>query len=199
MKSRAYKKGIIMKKIIVLIVLVIIVLVVLKMMGGDTSVSVEPFASRLNEDKALDDYDLALSDDLTYKDIIGYTLPETVGDIRACITFYGAIWRGFVAAEVPGDIFDILIEKLGLQSEPKLLELWPEAFECKENEFKNRYWDSVQINKGEFYYFGHPAEETRIAVSYGNEKLYFVKETKYTGGGRDERGFNLYKKAKRAE
>jgi len=186
-----------MKKLIALIVAVVVIWIVLKMIGGGTSVSIKPFASRFNEDKALDFYDLCLSDDLTYKDIIGYTLPESVENIRARIGFYGGIWKGFLVAEVPEDIFNILIEKLKLQKEPELLELWPEAFECKESAFKSRYWDSHQISEGEIYYFEHPEEETRIAVSYGNEKFYFIKETKYVSAGKDGRGIDLYKKAKR--
>lgn len=188
-----------MKKIIALIVAVVVILFVLKMIGGGTSTSIKLFASRLNEDKAFDDYDLALSDDLTYKDIIGYTLPETVSNIRTHISFYGSIWRGFLVAEVPEDIFNILVEKLKLQKKPELLELWPEAFECKESAFKSRFWDPIQTTEGEYYYFQHPEEETRVAVLYGNEKFYFIKETKYVSGGKDETGVNLYKKAKRTE
>jgi len=191
-----------MKKIIVLIVVVVAILAVIKMIGTGNSVSIKPFASRFDKDEAFSDYDLCLSDDITYKDIIGYTLPETVKNIRAYVSFYGirgGIWKGFLVAELPDDIFDLLIEKLKLQKEPELFELWPEAFECEESAFKNRYWDSHQTSEGEIYYFEHPEEETRMAVLYGNEKFYFIKETKYVYAGKDERGIDLHKKAKRIE
>lgn len=188
-----------MKKIIALIVVVVAILSVFKMIGTDTSVPIKSFRSRFDKDKAFDNYDLCLSDDITYKDIIGYTLPESVENIRAQITFYNNIWKGFLVAAVPEDIFNILIEKLELQKEPELLELWPEAFECKESTFKSRYWDSHQISEGEIYYFEHAEEETRIAVLYGNEKFYFIKETKYVSVGKDGRGIDLYEKAKRIE
>ncbi len=186
-----------MKKITTVVVALILILVVIKMIGTDNSASLKTFVSKLDEDKAFDDYDLYISDELTYKDIVGYTLPKKVSSIRPCITFHRAIWKGFLVAEMPEDVFNILIKEIYLQKKPELLKLWPEAFECELSDFRDRFWYPIQTIKGEYYYFEHPEEETRIAVVYGKGNFYFVKETRYVSGGKDEIGVNLYKKAKK--
>lgn len=177
--------------------MVVIVLLIGLRMLGILPYAVKPPSNATTEEEAKTAYDLALSPDITYQDIIGFSLPETASDMYAHIDFSVPAWNGFVVAHLPeGELRDLL-DKLKVSEKPDLLENWPDALDCNPSDFKDRYWDISDLTNKATYYFEHPEEVTRLFLVYDNGKLYFKKETQYHGYQIIPGGEILYKKARR--
>lgn len=190
-----------MKKLIGLIVAVVVIWIVLKMIGLDFS----QFLSSEKKDgdgKTLVGF---LQERTTYEDIIGVPFPKSATDIHGYILMHEERYTGeensSVVAALPKEDFYDLVDQLGLIKKPDLLEIWPEAFECRpgspfedEDHWFDKFWDIEHIANEDTYCWEKPEEEIYIAAKYENGKLYFKKLIIYIKLHDNETGVTRFEK-----
>ena len=162
-----------MKKLMVLMVFV----VAIGLIGCDSK-SPQKNVKDDNTPKAA----MYLTSNVTCEDIIQSEFPKLANNFYREVGFFNGIWIGMVVANLPEEDLLIFTEKLNLILTPNLLEIWPEALDCKEEKFENfrrNFWD-LTSNSNDLYYFEYPDEFTRIMLKYENGKIYFKRETEYS-------------------
>ena len=205
-------KGVVMKKIIILIVVVVVILILLKIMGIGFSVSSSP-----DKQKTIATGEFLSNDYIfwTYKDIIGFSLPEGASEIyhkKYLATFMKAsnIFRDnssteyvhstkyvycWVVAKLPEEDFYILIENHGLEEMPNMLKSQPDILQLYEDaSFSN--WDINNRTIEDVYFNESSDHEEYIACAYKDGKIYIKKAITYIQYG-DENEKMHYEKAAR--
>lgn len=184
-----------MKKLIILIVVVAVILILLKIMGIGFSVSSSP-----DKQKTLATGEILSNDYIfwTYKDIIGFSLPEGASEIHhekymATFMKLSDIFRDnssteyvystsyvycWVVVKLPEEDFYMLVENHELEIIPDLLESQPDILELHEDvSFPN--WD-INNRTIEDVYFNEPSDhEEYIACTYKDGKIYIKKVITY--------------------
>lgn len=191
-------------KTILVLVIVIAVIVGFILFSGDNkpaSQLLEKGESFLlaNHEGTVSSYDISLADGITVNDIMGYFLPDSASNRRGRIDLSNLTWNGYVVADIAESDFCNVLDSLNLVENPNLLSLWPEAFECSDDDFK--YWDISGSIQGKNYYYEDHDVETRIAVKYIDGKMYFKRQTEYTfvQTNKDELDFGKIRKLKKGE
>ena len=134
-----------------------------------------------------------LTFDVKKDEILGCNLPKAASQIRACINFKKGIWEGYLVGEIPEENFRSIVSELNLSQKDDLLEKWPNAFDCKNAEFKEKFWDVTNKEAQHMYYYEHPHEMTMIFAKYENGNLYFKRRTKHRNLA-DEDGSTVFQK-----
>jgi hypothetical protein len=120
----------------------------------------------------------------SYKDIIGASLPDTATDAhgstltRGCHGGYILPRCSWIVATLPKEDFYDLVEKIGLVRKPDLLEFWPKAFDCHQDDFQ-RFWDVQNVVNEDTYFGMESGEETWRVFKYEDGKLYIKKVTRF--------------------
>ncbi|MHC4456732.1 MAG: hypothetical protein ACYS0I_06495 [Planctomycetota bacterium] len=169
-----------MKKLIGLIVIVVVIMVLLKLMGGRVSPS-----SDSKENIESDEWKVVntvLAQGNTQKEVIGANLPKSARGTRYYIhldisTKTKSTW---MVTELPKDDFDEFKNQLEFANEPDLLTIWPDAFDCDQEELK-KYWKITKYVDENTYYGEDPKIESRIMLKYEEGKVYIKRSTYYDG------------------
>jgi len=170
-----------MRKLIAVIVIVLVIWGILKLIGIDTSVTLKSVTGKEKGGKSL--YEI-WAEGNSYEDIIGVPLPEGATDAHASnhtepypggkiVSKYS-----WVVAKLPKEDFYDLVDQLDLIKRPDLLEFWPEAFDCHQDEFI-KFWDVQNVPNEDTYFGEGPEKETYRVFKYENGKVYIKKITKY--------------------
>jgi len=169
-------------KILAILMLVIFVVWGIgKIIGVDFSVSFDSVTEE--QDGGTELYDIWAKGG-SYKDIIGASLPETAADVHASTLTQGC--RGgyilpkcsWIVAKLPEEDFYDLVRKTGLASKPDLLEFWPKALDCHQEDFQ-QFWDVENVVNEHTYFGKESGEETWRVFKYENGKIYIKKVTRY--------------------
>jgi hypothetical protein len=131
--------------------------------------------------------------DISHEEILGCKIPKSATNIRGYIDFTSSIWQGFFIARLSEKDFHFIVNKLSLDQEEDLLEKWPDAFNCRDVDFREKYWSVTNEINQYTYYYEYPHEMTRLLAKYEDGKLYFKRETKYINFA-DEGGNTVFKK-----
>jgi len=170
-----------MKKLIALIVVVAIIMLLLKIMGGRVYLS-----SDSKENMQSDEWKVVntvLLQGNQHKDVIGADLPKSVQDVHYEIFSAHDVHATYtkfnlIVAKLPKEDFDKLTNQLELTKEPDLLTIWPEAFNCEQEELK-AFWTITKSVDENTYYCEEPQIESRIMLKYEEGTLYVKRATYY--------------------
>ena len=156
-----------------------------KIIGIDFSVSLDSITEE--EDGGMGLYEIWTKAG-SYKDIIGASLPETATDVhgstltRGCHGGYILPRCSWIVATLPEEDFYDLVEKTGLVSKPDLLEFWPKAFDCHQEDFQ-QFWGVENVVNEHTYFGKESGEETWRVFKYEDGKIYIKKVTRYVAIG----------------
>lgn len=158
-----------MKKLIILIIVVLLIWGALKIIGVDTSVSLNLGSKEKNSRKKLTaDYVIA-----EYME--GISFPKGATDVHVdqwSAGYYPLLEQSFwVVAKMSQEDLYGLIDQLKLIAKPDLLEFWPEAFKLEQGGISS-FWNITNTTNEDTYYGQHPKNERSIAIKYENKKAY---------------------------
>jgi hypothetical protein len=189
-----------MKNLLILMVIVVVIVAILILSGKSKEED-----SNLNaEDDTPKSWLEIIEERYTYHQIIGAPLPETATQKKAQVHFNISIGKAFnteyffFVSTMPQNDFYALVEQLGLEVKPDLLEIWPEALDCSIKQFAENWTVTAEVDDNTFY-GEDPVDEAIMLMKYENGKMYFKKEFTYITTVRTEDNELLYRKAKRGE
>ena len=190
-----------MKKLIAMIVVIVIVVVLIKAFYTESSTPKEQISNK-DDNVAKGWYEIT-EERVTFKDMLGVSLPDTVTDKHGYGDFTATVDKEakksfWIVATLPKEVFYSIVFELNFQKISDLLHFWPDAFSCQIEEFAVKYWDVENSVNDETYYGEHPRYRTQMVIKYENGKMYFKKEIIYIEAGTDDDGSTVYKKIDRS-
>lgn len=130
---------------------------------------------------------------ISHEAILGCNVPKSATNVHGSVDFNKGIWEGVLVGKIPEDDFQSLVSKLDLSQKEDLYEKWSDAFDCKNPEFKEKFWDVTNKKTQHMYYYEHPHEMTIIFAKYEKGNFYFKRRTKYTNLA-DKDGSTVFQK-----